>query len=242
MNTKMCRITANIFGVTINSERYDQLLARVIDSARHNTKPCLVFTPNPAFVLQAQKDPAFQTLLNKADINLPDGFGLVLFSRLMGWGLTKRVAGSDMVADLLETGNREGWRIGLVGLRGGVVSEAGEQMTRLKRKYSGIAFVDLSDELVDRGYFQLILACHGMVGQENWIWKNKESYRAGVMMGIGGSLDFITGYVKRAPLWVQKVGCEWLWRVGQKPSHYKRAIESIFGFTWLVVRKQLGIL
>jgi len=246
------RIKANIFGVAINSGRKSALLTDILSKVSSGNKPCLVFTPNPAFILQAQNDVKFKELLNQADINLPDGFGFILFNKILKWGINARVAGSDIVKDLLTIANKEKWRVGLAGMRNGVVSEVNEQIRRLKSQYPNVVFFDLakhqvllqrnpaSGGIINTEQYQLILACHGMGKQEKWIWENKDKYNAGVMMGVGGSLDFLTGFTKRAPVFIQKFGLEWLWRVGQKPSHYKRALQSVFGFSWLVVRNKLS--
>lgn len=230
----------NIFGVIVNSGLKSDLLREIVEMAEKKAGSCLIYTPNPAFILYAQKDINFKDMLNRANINLPDGVGFVIFSRLMGWGIRERIAGSDIVRELLDVGNKNRWLVGLVGMRNGVVSEVSEQIRRLGLQYPNIIFVDLNKQKVNKDkQYQLILACQGMIHQENWIWGNKDKYKVGVMMGVGGSLDFLTGFTKRAPVWVQNCGFEWFWRIIQKPSHYRRALKSVFGFSWLVVKTKI---
>lgn len=231
---------AHIDGIPINSGCFKRLLEEIAEAARGLEQVRLVFTPNPEFLLKAHEDENFKKILQSADINLPDGFGLVLWSRLAGWGIRERVAGADMVRALLSVGNKEKWRVGLVGLRGGDGRQADDQIRRLKQLYPEVIFVDLSNDQVQNS-FQLIFACQGMVRQEIWIWENKDKYKAGVMMGIGGSLDFLTGFTKRAPVWWRNLGLEWLWRVGQKPRHIKRVVAAVFKFSWLVIGGRVGI-
>lgn len=229
---------ANIMGIPINSGCFGQLLDKIVSATRRREQVCLVFTPNPEFFLKAEKDENFKKILQSADINIPDGFGLVLWSRLLRLGIKERITGADMVKALLVIGDKEKWRVGLIGLRGGDVEQGNKQRQRLKELYPAIEFVDLSSFVTEGNRYQVIFACQGAIAQEKWIWANRGKYKAGVMMGIGGSLDFLTGFTKRAPKIVQNFGLEWLWRIFQKPKHYKRALKSIFAFSWLMINSR----
>ena len=147
-----------------------------------------------------------------------------------------------MVKSLLEIGENESWTVGIVGARRGVKSEINQLISRLKSKYPKIKFINL-DPTIDGAdnnvEYNVIFACQGMVNQESWIWENRNKFKAGLMMGIGGSLDFITGFTRRSPKWLREIGLEWLWRVIQRPSHLKRALRAVLVFSWLAVRTQL---
>lgn len=255
-----------------------------------NKKPLIVFTPNPEFLVEANGDKDFHDLLNKSDINMPDGIGLVWAGKFLGQSIRERVSGADVVERLLEVGNRKWevgrevgvgsgnekhgkWVVGVAGARRGVQSEAEELIKRLGEKYQNIKFVNLDLDVrsekweagkemgngkslkshislqcpashfqfhTSKSFFNIVFAAHGMKKQENWIWENKDKFNANVMMGVGGSLDFLTGFSKRAPKIIQSIGLEWLWRGLHKPSHFKRIWKATILFGWLVLKQVLG--
>ena len=242
---------AYILGVAIDSTSTSFVLNTIVGlaSGKATEKGKIIFTPNPEFIVEAQADFEFKELLNKADLSLPDGIGLVWAGRILGQPIKQRVSGADVVKNLLEEGNRkqepvesqERWTIGIAGARRGVQSEAGELLGRLRDIYPNIKFINLDDPKfqIANFKFQIVFACHGMKKQENWIWDNKDKILANVFVGVGGSLDFLTGYTKRAPAVMRRIGLEWLWRGIQKPKHFKRVWKATVVFGWIVIRERL---
>lgn len=247
--------TVKILGILITSTSASSVLreltAFVAKPASLNTSlggpaslpPLVVFTPNPEFLVEAAKDSEFRELLNRADINLPDGIGILWASRILGTPIKERVSGADVVEKLLEIGNEQRWIIGVAGARRGDQKEAEELVRRLQLKYPCLKFVNLDDSQfkIYNLQFKIIFACHGMKKQEQWILANKNKINANVFMGIGGSLDFIVGFTKRAPLRMRQVGLEWLWRGLQRPGHWKRIWKAVFTFGWMVMKEKLNI-
>lgn len=253
---KMPLNTVNILGIPITGGSLDEVLrelsifvAELGSSEKTSGRPSLgltVFTPNPEFLVKAEEDLSFQKLLKEADMNLPDGIGLVWASRVLGRPIKERVSGADVVEKLLETGNKESeWTIGITGARRGVAEESAELTKRLREKFSGINFINLDDpglKLKIKNYkFQIVFACHGMGEQERWIMENRDKINSKIFMGIGGSLDFITGFTKRAPIWMRKIGLEWLWRGLQRPKHFKRIWKAVFVFGSLIIKEKLNV-
>ncbi|MBU2577694.1 WecB/TagA/CpsF family glycosyltransferase [Patescibacteria group bacterium] len=261
---------ANILGVPINSTQLASLLNEINDLIEEKPgfkakNPLVIFTPNPEFLVASQKDKIFFENLKKSDINIPDGFGLVVFSRLSGQPVEERVSGADLVSGLLKMANEKGWEIGIAGARRGDKEEVALLLKRLEEKYPGVEFINLDDPkfkiLNSRppGFalpqmtcnvgqarqsgqvkFEIVLACHGMVKQEEWILENKNKIKAKIFIGIGGSLDFLTGFSSRAPLVMRKIGLEWFWRGLTKPGHWKRALTAAVVFPWLVIKERLN--
>jgi len=220
------------------------------------SKPTIVFTPNPEFLVEAQKDKDFQDLLNRSDINLVDGFGLVLAGGILKRDVGERISGADVVERLLEEGNQKKWTIGVVGARKGDPDEIIKLFQELRTKYQNIDFVNLDNLDFQKSLkiknlkFEIVLACHGMKKQEQWIWENaKPSFakasegavKANVFMGVGGSLDFLTGFSRRAPSTIRRIGLEWLWRGLHKPGHFKRIWKATAVFGWMVLKEKLSL-
>lgn len=251
---KMPLNTVNILGIPITGGSQDEVLrelsAFMAELASPEKNPgrsglgFTVFTPNPEFLVKAEQDLSFRKLLKEADMNLPDGIGLVWASKVLGRPIKERVSGADVVEKLLENGNKEsGWTIGIAGARRGVIKESMELTKKLQEKYPNIIFVNLDNpQFKILNYkFKIIFACHGMGEQEKWIMENRDKINSKVFMGIGGSLDFITGFTKRAPIWMRKIGLEWLWRGLQRPKHFKRIWKAVFVFGWLIIKEKLKI-
>jgi N-acetylglucosaminyldiphosphoundecaprenol N-acetyl-beta-D-mannosaminyltransferase len=241
----MNRNIANILGVPIDSTRESILLSKILGFIEEKPQPeakksLIIFTPNPEFLVASQKDKRFLNTLKQADINIPDGAGLVIVSRLFSEPIKERISGADLVSDLLKIANEKGWGVGIAGARRGDREEAALLCKRLEEKYPGVEFINLDEQLkIVNRELKIVLACHGMVKQENWILDNKDKIKAKVFIGAGGSLDFLTGFRKRAPLLMQKAGLEWFWRGLTKPGHWKRVWTAAVVFPWLVAREQL---
>lgn len=246
MDTEKADDTSKILGVALNSTSTGSVLSEADKFIRRRRKFFIV-TPNPEFLVLAQADKEFKKILNSADLAIPDGFGLILASRFLGTRpfLNQRLAGADLVAALLEKSCLVGWRVGIVGARKG---EAGQQkllIDRLRQRYSGLR-VECLEQAPDRPACRrgrqrdLIFACQGMGEQEKWIAGNIARTRAWVFVGVGGSLDFLTGFSRRAPLVWRNLGLEWLWRLRQHPRrHFRRIINACLIFPALVFQEKI---
>ena len=193
-----------------------------------------IATVNPEFVMRAQTDHAFLAVLREADLCLPDGVGLLYAARYLGKRLPERVPGSELVYHLAEMAAREGWRIFLLGAAPGVAEEAAEI---LEKRYSGLTIAGTyagspdpaeNEEIVGRinaSGAEMLYVAYGAPRQDKWIARNKQALPSvRVAVGVGGSLDFITGRAVRAPGWVQRLGLEWLHRLLHEPWRWRRML------------------
>jgi len=243
--------SATILDIPFSGGCQEEVLNKILDfeADSKQKKSLIIFTPNPEFLVEAQNNPNFKEILQKGDINLPDGVGLVLAAKILGIQIGQRFSGADLVEKLLSKGNEKKWTVGIVAARRGVVHESRRLVEILQAKYPNIKFVNLDDQKFQisnsclpagRVKFQIILACQGMVKQEKWIMENKDRIKARVFVGIGGSLDFLSGFAKRAPRIMRVIGLEWLWRGLQRPKHFKRIWKAVFVFGWLVIKEKLN--
>jgi len=241
INDKMFGQTLQILGVKVNSTELVEVL-RFVRRKITQKRKFWITTPNPEFIVAAQKDSQFKKILNSADLAIPDGQGLVLASKFLGTkpGLSERVAGSDLVCKLLEEASKENWRIGIVGARRGEREEIRELINRIKQKFPGLEIEALEQTLDwSKQKFEIVFACQGMKLQEKWIFKNFKKTNASLFMGIGGALDFLSGFSKRAPQWIRNLGLEWFWRFLTRPSHLKRILIACFYFPYLVLKEKV---
>lgn len=191
-----------------------------------------VVTPNPEFLLAAEKDLEFQKILNRADLVLPDGIGVVYSAKILGTPLKERVAGFDFACDMLEELNELGGRLYLLGAKPGVAEEAA---AKIVEQHPKIVICGTHD-----GYFKesdpvarevaaaqpdLLFVCLGAPKQEKWMAKNGTATGARLLCGLGGSLDVFAGVVERAPKFWTDHGLEWFYRLCKEPRRIGRMMK-----------------
>lgn len=236
---KKAEDTVKILGIRINSTSTGSVLKKIDKRIRAGQKTFIV-TPNPEFLVSAKQNPWFRKILNSADISIPDGVGLLLVSRLLGKPLKERVSGADLAEKLLLKALENGWRVGIVGARRGNGEERQRMVRILEKKYPGAKIAALEDTPGwQKQKWEIIFACQGMGDQEKWADQNFPKINAKVIMGAGGSLDFLTGFAQRAPKMVRKLGLEWFWRLAREPWRWKRQL-NLLEFIWLVLKEKFS--
>lgn len=188
-----------------------------------------VVTPNPEFLLAAEKDPEFRRVLNAADLVLPDGIGVVYSAKILGTPLKERVPGIEFAEAMLSALNEMGGRLYLLGAKPGVAEEAGR---RICARYPALVLCGTHD-----GYFKdeqailpeiaaakpdLLFVCLGAPKQEKWMARWGQHTGAKLAIGLGGCLDVFAGNVRRAPEQWQKLGLEWAYRLKKEPKRIGR--------------------
>ena len=188
-----------------------------------------VVTPNPEFILACEKDPVFRDILNKADLVLPDGIGVVYSAKILGTPLKERVPGVEFAEDMLACLNEMGGRLYLLGAKPGVAEKAG---AHILERYPNIVLCGTRD-----GYFQdeqdvllqvaaarpdLLFVCLGAPKQEKWMARWGALTGAKLAIGLGGALDVFAGNVDRAPEKWRRMGLEWAYRLKKEPRRSGR--------------------
>lgn len=232
--------TLQILGVKVDSTSTSSVLGFLGDKIARK-RSFFIVTPNPVFIVTAQKDKNFRKILNQADLSVPDGVGLILASKFLGTrpSLKTRITGADLVKEILEIAQKKSWKIGIIGARRGEVKEIKELLNRLKQKHPRLKVeaLELIKNWPKRDY-RLIFVAYGMGKQEKWIWENRKKARGVGLLAIGRSLDFLTGFSRRAPGWMRRLGFEWLWRLFQEPAHIRRVFVACVVFPWLVLKEK----
>ena len=233
-----------ILGVPVHSVTTADVL-HLVEGYMDEPRIHQIATVNPEFIMIAQDDAEFRQILNEIDLCVPDGIGLLLAGRWLGQPLPERVAGSDLVYQLAELASRHGWSLYLLGAGPGVAEEAGQILVK---RYPGLTIAGVyvgspdpaeNEAIVKRindSQAEILYVAFGAPGQDKWIARNRHNLTSvHLAMGIGGSLDFITGRSVRAPRWLQRVGLEWLHRLYKEPWRWRRMI-SLPRFAYRVFR------
>lgn len=217
-------------------EAVERLRLLLLDAQKH-----IVTTLNPEFVVEAQRDFEFKTILNKADLSLPDGVGVQL-----AVGAPERLAGVDVIAQFFKAASLQGLtlRIFLLGGRDGAAELAAKVLKKryprveIAGTYEGEAGKEADKETTKAVKpCDILLVAYGHGKQEKWIARNLPRLPVKVAIGVGGTFDYLSGRVPRAPRFVRKAGLEWLFRLIKQPWRIKRQWKLLV-FAWLVLQQK----
>jgi N-acetylglucosaminyldiphosphoundecaprenol N-acetyl-beta-D-mannosaminyltransferase len=220
---------ARVLGVRVDCLDMDAALARIeefVDAGGHH----LVATVNPEFVMRARVDAEFARVLESAGLCLADGSGVVWAARRQGCDMRGPVTGVDLIPPLAALCARRHFGLFLLGAAPGV---ADDLATRLRAEHPELevaAHAGSPDPSADAENLALIrahkplvlLVAYGHPNQELWIDRLRDSLGVAVAMGVGGSFDYLTGRVPRAPAWMRRAGLEWLFRLVRQPWRLRR--------------------
>ncbi|MHB8106504.1 MAG: WecB/TagA/CpsF family glycosyltransferase [Candidatus Cryosericum sp.] len=231
----------DFFGISISNRDIDELV-EIADGFVKSGMPHLVVTLNGEMAARAFKDAEFLKIVQQADLVVADGVGIVWGARMLGPRIENRIPGIEFSGSLLALAERKGYRVYFLGAKPDIVERAASNvMTR----YPGLHVVGCHsgyfDAVEEALMIQEIRAAHvdillvGMGGgiQEKWIWHHRDM-GIPVAIGVGGTFDVWSGFVRRAPRLVQKTGTEWLYRLVVQPSRVRR-VGSIFYFMFRVL-------
>lgn len=190
-----------------------------------------VCTVNPEFIIEARRRPVFNRTLAAADLCTPDGVGVLWAARRAGVRLDERVTGSDAIYRLSERAAVQGWRVFYLGAAAGVAERVAAALARL---YPGLRVAGtFAGSPADGDWPQirqrlaaaradLLFVAYGHPRQDIWIHQHRDELPVAVAMGVGGAFDFVAGVTPRAPLWMQRLGLEWLFRLVRQPWRWRR--------------------
>lgn len=240
-----------VFNVRVDNYNLQSAIDRVslfITGHPVDTTHQVLFT-NVHSIQLAQQDPELLNCINHADLVLADGSGLKIAGRLFGHPIEENLNGTDFTPRVLELANRNHWSVYLLGAREEVVSACSQ---KLDKHYPGLKIAGYRN-----GYFEsddepeiieeinskepdILLVALGSPRQEEWIAHRRRSLNAHVCLGVGGLFDFIAGKRKRAPIWMRKIGIEWVYRFLQSPSEkWERIFVEIPVFLLRVIWNRL---
>lgn len=222
-----------ILGVPFDHVTLGGAIAR-IEEMIASRRPHYVVTANVDFLVQAHRDVELRRILLEADLTLCDGTPLVWASRWLGNALPERVAGSDLAPQLMQTAADKGYRVFFLGAAPGVAEEATQ---KLHERFPTInivghyappfaALLEMDHEQIVRRVREakpdILLVGFGCPKQEKWIAMHHRTLGVPVAIGVGATIDFLAGRVKRAPGWMRSTGTEWLFRLAQEPRRLFR--------------------
>ena len=252
-----------LLGVNVTQNSKEEILS-VIDEYVHEGSeaikktPLVIVTPNPEQLVEASKNKGFQLVLNRADIALPDGIGVVFGMKLICGVKLVRISGIDFMTDLVRLAAKNHDTIGFVGGQNDVAHKALIAMQSSYIELHGWSEQPKDFETVDEipaadmnkivrrsidSQTRFVFVGLGAPKQELFIDILKKQFiheHAGpvVLMSVGGSFDMIEGSIPRAPDGIRHIGLEWLYRLWKEPWRFGRQTR-LFEFLFLVLKARV---
>jgi N-acetylglucosaminyldiphosphoundecaprenol N-acetyl-beta-D-mannosaminyltransferase len=205
---------------------------------------------NTAKLVYMRDDPALQAVIAACGLVNADGQGVVWASRMLGDPLPARVAGIDLMHELIALAEQRGWRVYFLGARPEVLETA---LDRIREEHPALAVAGARD-----GYFddaeaeqvaaeiraaraQIVFVAMSSPRKELFLGEHGPALGAPFVMGVGGAIDVVAGVTRRAPLAWQRLGFEWLYRLLQEPRRmFRRYAVTNARLAWLVARQLLS--
>jgi N-acetylglucosaminyldiphosphoundecaprenol N-acetyl-beta-D-mannosaminyltransferase len=218
-----------VIGVVIDNVTIGDVLDSIEDFIRCGDFHQIA-TANTDFLVRAINDDELREILSRCDMVVPDGMPLIWASRLMGSPLKARVAGVDIVPQVTKLSQTKGYRLFLLGGSDSSLQGTRQWMSEnypgavvcgsYSPNYKSLEEMDHEEILsrINEAKPDILLVAFGNPKQEKWLSMHRSQLKVPVCIGVGGSFDFLAGRVRRAPLWMQRNGLEWLSRMIQEPG------------------------
>jgi N-acetylglucosaminyldiphosphoundecaprenol N-acetyl-beta-D-mannosaminyltransferase len=243
----------NVLGITVDAVQIPDVIDKMKDWIARNDACRYVAVTDMHSVMEAQRDAQFKTILNSADLVVPDGFPLVLLGRRKGFELRRRVYGPELMLRFCAESAPKAYRHFFFGGAPGVAEDLAR---RFASQFPGLVvagtfcppFRQLTSEendaaiaAIECSRADIVWVGLGAPKQERWMFANRDKLRVPLLVGVGAAFDFHTGRVAQAPFWMREHGLEWLFRLSQEPRRlWRRYLVHGAEFAALVLLELLG--
>lgn len=233
-----------LLGLPMDRVTLQEATDKVRHAARHKQR-LFLSTPNLNFLMGCQADLNFRLSVIDSDLSTADGMPLIWMSRWLGAPLPERVTGSNLFERLLSDPLRPGeapLRVYFFGGPDGAAQQAADKLNRTPQSlvcvgYASPGFGSVEAlsaphwiEDINASQADILIIAMGAVKGQAWLQKNRAHLRVPVISHLGAVINFAAGSVLRAPLWVQRTGLEWLWRIKEEPNLWRRYVQDALSF------------
>jgi len=243
----------NICNVAVDNCSFNEAVDKIIFQVKNTSSPKYVVTPNAHHIVMLQRDSFFREIYRNAFLSVPDGVSLLWAANFLGTPLKERINGTDLFEQLCAVAADKNLKVFLLGGRPGAAENAKYVM---QSRYPGLnvvgtycppyGFEKKTHELnsissqISKADPHLLFVGLGAPKQEKWMYEHYEKLNVPVSLGIGVSFELVSNMVRRAPVSMQRLGLEWLFRLVMEPKRlWQRYVIGNPYFIWLVIRQKL---
>jgi N-acetylglucosaminyldiphosphoundecaprenol N-acetyl-beta-D-mannosaminyltransferase len=242
-----------LFGIGIDAISFSECIS-TIEKAVTDKMNVFVVTPNVDHLMKLRHDQEFRAIYRQAFLSVADGVPLLWAMRFLGTPLKGRINGTDLLVSLTELSARKGYSVFFLGGRPGAAEKA---KVRLEQTCPGVRIagcyappLGFENDPVENAKIRdmikaaspdLLFVGFGAPKQEKWIYNWHKELNVPVSIGIGVSFELIAGMISRAPVWMQKNGFEWFWRLLAEPGRlWKRYLVDDLRFFPMILREKIA--
>lgn len=238
----------NFFSVNLDLYSMEETLEEISEYIK-NRIPIQHVVVNVSKLVYAQKDEQLRNIINACPIINVDGAGVILGAKMLGINIPHRVTGIDLMEELVKYSSQNGYRVFFFGAKEDVNKAVVDHYLakypdlqvagRRNGYYTEQEEASVVDEM-KKSNADILFVAMGSPKKEMFLGKYSKDLNIPFTMGVGGSFDVVTGKVKRAPLWVQNMNCEWLYRLIQEPRRmWKRYFVTNGLFLLMIIKEKL---
>lgn len=234
-----------VLGIRVWGLDEDEIIGFVVKKIKSG-QSAQITTVNNEFIVEAQRNKRFKEALNNSDLSIVDSTGLKWAIKYLYKEKIGRIPGVDLVLKLCEISSKRGYRIFLFGGAKGVGAMA---KRNLAKSYPALRIVGIIDGInvdanksdaeilkrINGANADIVFVALGAPKQDLWIANNISKLKPGIFIGVGGSLDYISGQISRAPKFLREIGLEWFYRLIVQPSRFGRIIKATVVFPIMVI-------
>jgi len=236
----------SLFNCTFERHTKKEVILKIENLIQSNNRDYLC-TVNVSMLMMARNNKRLRKFIQRSSMVVADGQPIVWASRYIKESLPERITGIDLAKDIPELACKNGWGIYLLGASEDVVKQVSEIY---KKQYPSLIIsgyrngyfnkkeANIIAQEIKKSEARILIVAMGVPRQEYFIDDHWDQLGVNFAMGIGGSFDVIAGLTKRAPIWIQKYGLEWLYRMLQEPRRlFMRYFISNTKFILIIIKR-----
>ena len=236
-----------LLGINIDPLTMNETIS-VVEQFVSDKRPIHLMGVNADKINQCHSDDEIKRIVNESEVINADGASVVIAARYLGYSVPERVAGIDLMQELLVLANKKGYSVYFFGAKEEVLTD---MLAIFKKNYPNLQVVghrngyfsaeeeEIIQEDIRKKNPDFVFVGITSPKKEYLIQKFMDNGVNSVFMGVGGSFDVLSGHIKRAPMWMQKANLEWLFRVANEPKRlFKRYFVGNVSFIYKVVKEK----
>ena len=240
-----------LMGLPVDAVTMADTVTHMTTAIRQKSKVFLT-TPNLNFVIACQSDDHFRNSVIQSDLVIADGMPLIWVAKLMGIPITERVSGSNLIEQMFHQKHlARKHRVFYFGGQDNVAQIAEQKTEQIAPSAQGVGSIspgfgsieDMSKpaliQAINRAQPDILIVALGAKKGQDWIMHNLDQLDVPVISHLGAVVNFVAGTIKRSPVWMQKTGLEWMWRIKEEKALYKRYWNDGVAFLGMLARRAL---
>jgi N-acetylglucosaminyldiphosphoundecaprenol N-acetyl-beta-D-mannosaminyltransferase len=242
-----------LLGISLEKQTKEAVLEKIKKAILSAKETLHIISINPENAVIFQTNKLFQEVVNTSQIHIIDGVGVKYACQFLGIKIGDKIAGVDLMLDMIKLADSMRLRVLFIGGRQKIALQLAECYSKKypKAKFFGfeaIQNIKNPSKFEGKTLFSIvrdvkphmIFAAFGSPEQELFFYRYRNEFQGSVCMGVGGAFDYLSGNIKRAPIFLQQLGLEWFYRLVTQPWRWRRQLR-LLKFAGLIILQKFKI-